>query len=54
MVKCDMCKYLKQRINGRKVLCKQKGFVNQRINECNEYIEKPLQKYDALAWTGVQ
>ena len=50
---CRICGNFKKQETGRKVSCRAKGFVNQRVNNCNAHIPMKNKKYDALAWTGV-
>lgn len=50
MALCDICGNFKKRETDRKVSCRAKGFVNQRINNCNAHIPMQVKKVDRLAW----
>lgn len=50
--KCDSCKLLHKRVDGRKIMCKYRGKTHQRREECNRYIANKV-NFDLLDWVGV-
>ena len=50
MAKCDSCKLLVRRTDGRKIICKERGLCGQRLIDCNRYVVKVDKRVDMLSW----
>lgn len=48
MAKCDSCKLLDNRLNGKFIRCNYRGITKQRAENCNQYVVR--KKRDLLGW----
>lgn len=53
MALCDICQHFKKRKNKTFIVCRERGTIKQRANNCVSFAGKKQRKVDMLAWTGV-
>lgn len=53
MALCDICQHLKMRKSKTWVVCRERGTIKQRANNCVSFAGKKQKQADLLAWTGV-